>query len=39
MKAVVLKQIGKLLGRKELTINKEKCIVCGKCYKHVTITQ
>lgn len=33
MKAAVLKLIWKLLGRKELTINKEKCIVCGKCYK------
>lgn len=33
MKTVVLKLIWKILGRKELTINKEKCIAGGKCYK------
>lgn len=33
MKAAVLKLVWKILGRKELTINKEKCIVCSKCYK------
>lgn len=32
MKTAVLKPIWKLLGRKELAINKEKCIACGKCY-------
>lgn len=33
MKNPVIQLIWKLLGRKELTINTEKCVVCGKCYK------
>lgn len=33
MKKPLVKAAWKILGRKELRINTEKCVVCGKCYK------